>query len=283
MAITDLRQELESRFPEPLLRSWPDVGKLLEVTSKFNGRPWLFRGAKSDQFTLTPKVGRDERKVKSAGRMPYSPADEKAALHFFKLRARALVLMLPESELEWLALAQHHGAPTRLLDWTEGLLVALWFAGEDCADAEPVIGTDHFKSITRDGCLWCVWDVPSVTKADAADPYNPVGVGAYRPAHFDGRISAQQSVFTLQPTPTTELQVANLFKFRVAHKFKFEMRKRLDASGVNKRALFPDLSGLGDDVAWRYKNNWLGAYREDGCSLPETADNDRQPVHQGVE
>lgn len=281
MALTDLRNELVGAFPTAELRAWGDVSKLLEVTSKFNGRPWLFRGAGNETYTLTPKVGRDERKLKSAGRIPYSLEDEKAVLYVFKLRARALISTLaPQNDLEWLALAQHHGAPTRLLDWTEGLLSALWFAGEVCVADEPVSGAEGklLKRMVRNGCLWCAWDVPPVSNLDVDNPFIVEKVGAYRPAHFDRRISAQQSVFTLQPTPTNSLPYDNIFKFTVASKFKFALRKRLDAAGVNQRALFPDLAGLGEDSAWRYKNNWLGAYREDACLASDPVEDDPDPI-----
>jgi hypothetical protein len=254
---------LQAEFPEPALRRWEDVARLLAFTSQYNGHDWLFRGARSQAFALMPKIGRDERKKKDGVRIPYSFEDEKSVLKVFQLRARAHVSSIPASELEWMALAQHHGAPTRLLDWTEGLLIALWFAGETCEEYEKDDGERYARRL-RDGALWCIWDVPAANAETIANPFwHRVSVAAYRPAHFDRRITAQQSVFTLQPSPTTAMEHHNLLKFSVAAKFKFEMRKRLDAAGVNKRVLFPDLAGLGEDLAWRYKNNWLAAYRRD--------------------
>lgn len=281
MSTDQLLQKLEACFPVKILGTWEDVANLLAFTSQYNGHAWLFRGASNAAYSLTPKVGRNERKK----RIPYSLEDEVAVLRGFQLRARAYVQALPQSELEWLALAQHHGTPTRLLDWTEGLLTALWFAGQTCTeyvkhaerralyvrvegqeegsvDYEPY-GQDEKLCVPvhRDGCIWCVWDIPSASVGDMKDPFSVQSVGVYRPAHFDRRISAQQSVFTLQP-PTKPLTYSRLVKFVVTARFKFEMRKRLDAAGINQRSLFPDLAGLGEDLAWRYKNNWLAPHRE---------------------
>lgn len=160
-----------------------------------------------------------------------------------------------------MALAQHHGVPTRLLDWTEGMLVALWFAAEDHWDVER-IKEGSGRRVRRNGALWCAWDIPNVSVSALQRPFGARTIGVYRPAHFDRRIAAQQSALTLQPSPTKGLKTKDVFKAVVPHDFKFELRKRLDAAGVNKRSLFPDLAGLGEDLAWRYRNNWLAGYRE---------------------
>src|SRR5262249_40561558 len=55
---------------------------------------------------------------------------------------------LPSSQLEWLALMQHHGAPTRLLDWTYSLEVAAYFALKSAA------GTSDSASVWAMDALW---------------------------------------------------------------------------------------------------------------------------------
>ncbi len=88
---------------------------------------WLFRGT-SQPFPLQTSL---ERALADAGVDLARATDiEQQMLKEFKRRAHHYVNALPNrgDVLGWLALMQHHGAPTRLLDWTYSFYVAAFFA-----------------------------------------------------------------------------------------------------------------------------------------------------------
>lgn len=249
------------------IASWDDLSKLVAHFSRFNGHDWLFRGLTSTTHSLVPKVGRPERKRKPIAsdpyrRIEYSLADEAATFNMFRDAARAHVTSLPTNELEWLALAQHYGVPTRLLDWTEGFLVATWFAVQKSGFIETFDPKKKAVTIQRhDAAIWVVRNLPAVSEDEKQKPFEVRELKCYRPPHISPRISAQRSVLTLQECPTKQITSNKLVKFTIRSKACFEIRKRLDACGVNENSLFPDLQGLGGHLAWRYKNNWLAGYR----------------------
>ena len=85
-----------------------------------NNSELLFRGQREDK-KLLPKLAR----LNLNGNIKKI---EKLMLDEFKRASLPLAEFEPKDNWDWLALAQHHGLPTRLLDWTYSALVALWFA-----------------------------------------------------------------------------------------------------------------------------------------------------------
>jgi hypothetical protein len=248
------KREIVIEFPFRV-EGWSDLSTLIEYFSYYNGVPWLFRGVTKLSYRLIPSGGRDTRRHRDDGkrvggsfRIPYRLRDEKAVLDMFIQQARAHT-STDCSALEWMAVAQHFGVPTRLLDWTDSLLPAIWFA---IANSGP----------DEDSRVWVTADVPRLDPLNKVDPFSLTEPHIYRPPHITPRIAAQGSVLMICPKPDSEVTLEYEGEIIIAGRAKFELRKRLNACGVNKRSLFPDLAGLGEHLAWLYKNNWLAGYKD---------------------
>lgn len=236
--------------------SWSDVAELVDHFSYFTSHDWLFRGVRSAKHPLVPKIGRPTtRGIKNIGgkspasRIPYDENDERAVLSMFRQQARAHLEVQPDTQLEWIALAQHFGLPTRLLDWTDSLLTAVWFAAENGGATKT------------DSAIWVTRHVPPVQIEDTLDPLRTSEARVYRPPHISPRIVAQGSVLMICPNPTQEPLLPFKRKITIVHKAQFTLKKRLNACGINTRYLFPDLAGLSQHLAWMYKHDWLAGYR----------------------
>jgi hypothetical protein len=243
--------------------SWSELAELVEHFSFFNGHDWLFRGVSDTAHGLIPKIGRKEtralKKDPNSGqrvRVPYRAEDERAVLTMFKQQAWPYMPTTPDGELQWLAIAQHHGLPTRLLDWTDGLLIAAWFAVEKGGAKES------------DSAIWVTKGVPQMPVDYQGEALTLAEPKSYRPTHINARITAQGSVFVICPNPTSELVLPFAKKITIRREAEFTLKKRLNACGINRRHLFPDLAGLSDHLSWAYKNDWLTGYRPRGSDPP---------------
>lgn len=233
-----------STVPRELrITSWLELAALAAVCA--NER-WIFRGETRRlygnsivQVPLQPKAGRVGRDGRAERKEPHKVAHERKALEDFVRQARPHIGHTPASPLEWLAIAQHHGMWTRLLDWSESLLVAAYFA--------------TVEANTAVGIIYAVQGLRVVNGADARKPFDLKEVGIYHPPHISPRIPAQRSVFTVHPDPTADFKPQSLCEWRVAPLACLEIKQVLDACAINENSLFPDLDGLSRYIGWRYK------------------------------
>ena len=162
--------------------------------------------------------------------------------------------MRPQTDWEWLSVAQHQGMPTRLLDWTANALAGLWFAvaSDDAPD---------------DGVLW-VLDVEPAneTQPTTKDIFTLLRTYVFQPFHLDRRIVAQSAWFSVHRYSETVERFVPLdenSRFRasftklVIPRSRFEpLRQELRLMGVTQAAMFPDLGGLCADIQAELLDSW---------------------------
>ena len=125
-----------------IAKSWHELIEILFADS-FNEElerhrsPYGFRGMTDANYELQTSLTRLKHPIERVARI------ESRLLNSFQKYAHGF-FDEKYSNWHWLALAQHHGLPTRLLDWTFSPFVALHFA------------TDDLTKSDKDGVVWCV-------------------------------------------------------------------------------------------------------------------------------
>jgi hypothetical protein len=199
---------------------------------------WVFRGHSDANFKLIPSVGRAIHTSKSRAKY------EESLFDIFSREARGYLPDLPDDKWERLALAQHHGLPTRFLDWTYNPLVALYFA-----------------VATHPGGNGQVYALRAITKASEAvrgsSPFSIKAPVKYYPGIVTARIRAQEGLFVACVELELPLDESLRSGWEVeCHLIPAERKERLLYDlfrlGIHASSLFPDVDGLAARLKWQH-------------------------------
>jgi hypothetical protein len=194
-----------------------------EVIEPYLDGDHLFRGVESEKYELVTSVGRGEP-------FAYSPEVEAELFDQFRREALPLLPSRPQDEWEWLALAQHFGTPTRLLDWSESPYVALFFA---------VLRQDDVH-----GSLYVIPRPDHVPLDTKATPFDLDKVSFFYPGYVTSRLVSQRGLFTVHPDPEQPYTHPDMLQIVIDSSCKRDFRCKLDTVGVHQAAIFADLDGL---------------------------------------
>lgn len=203
-------------------------------------RRWRYRGHSKASYRLVPKVGRDARMAGMEAKL-------------FKAWKQHSVAFLDNGLTEWdrIAIAQHHGLATRLLDWTFNPLAAAFFA---TVKADGAVDTDH------DCAIYAHYS--TLDPIEQADPRAPLlieGIRRYVPSAVVPRIVRQGGIFTIHGPATLDLEDHvppgdQLQKLVIAKECKLQLAQQLSHFGVNQLSMFPDLDGVSRHVNWTFQH-----------------------------
>jgi hypothetical protein len=230
------------------LNSFDDLRAALSSFAPDDGH--FFRGVKRGDYDLIPKIGRLTKPTTSIDlRYPSTLVGEKEIFRRFKASARPFLSVVPENDWDWLALAQHHGLPTRLLDWTPNPLVALYFAQER-VDArwlkrETLDTTDYEGEAAF--YILRVKQQPLTTRN--TDPFSFTGL--FFPTHVTRRIASQGGLFSVQENPHAPLNHGRIAKYVIPFESRNAFRDEIRLYGITRGFIYADLDGITADLQER--------------------------------
>lgn len=222
-----------------------ELSELIESRFKDDTRTTvLYRGHGAASFRLRPKVGRLHPPQNSTKKT----VNEVLMLELFRRQSIDRIGVAKPNDWELLAIAQHHGLATRLLDWTRSPLVALYFCVRNECERDS-----SGCPLSEDAEI-VAWRCPKedLSKPLPVNPLKIKGTIRYIPAIVTPRLRAQSGVFTAHSTPRQDFQpdAGKLVRIQIPYERRHCLKKSLFRHGVHEAVLYPDLDGLARHIEW---------------------------------
>jgi hypothetical protein len=209
----------------------------------------VFRGQMGD-FPLMPKLCRLKAKE------GILEAEQKMLQEFKRSNPLLIQPYATMNDWDYLTLGQHFGLPTRLLDWSNNALTALWFAVSSNVECSQEQG--NYSSV-----VWMLGAEENdfVTDINGVHPFEVPETKIFRPRLIKQRINNQSGVFSIYSSKDIlNKRLLNdnswydkkLVKMKIPPEKIPDLQNDLNTLGVNAFSIFPELEGLCHYLQWRF-------------------------------
>lgn len=253
-----------------------DIPKISSLSSYIAVLPGIKTNLGLDDATLTPwyrgqsTVGRPL--TPSMYRCEVSPENEREMIRDFKIRSRFSLDRdhAPHNDIDWLFMAQHHGLPTRILDWSENPLAALFFSVENFKNEKDGeifalnawrlnLAKDYtFQSVPITEHEFFQEYVLVLTDPDSREPTAKLPM-AFRPSSPFKRSADQSGVFTIHGSKQDGIEKMELekkkglIKLTIASEAKLQIFSELNEMNINRGTMYGDLDSIAKSIHFRYR------------------------------
>lgn len=258
-----------------------NIGGYIECIAALS-REWKTTSGASDSEIWFRGVGNNKHKLLPGAYR--SEIDHDGMFNEFFTKSHSLITPRPANEFEWYFAAQHYGLPTRLLDWSDSPLVALYFAVRALkSENTPCVWAINAASLNEVSCgfpsvlvpresgdLFTSQWTPEIVKSGKCDPvdfsyndksYNNGSPLAILPPRSTPRIIAQRGTFTLHGTLDVSIEehLLNAEEPLRSHVARIDIEdgllnlQMLEMLGYDEFYIFPEPASLAQSLSKRYK------------------------------